>query len=205
VNAAGAWADQVADLASVPRQGLICCRRTLIAVDGPPNESLRRWPLVSDVTETLYFKPEAGRLLISPADRTVLQPQDVQADELDVAVAVDRFETMTNWAIKKVTHRWAGFRTLTPDEEPVVGFDTVVPSFLWAAGFGGFGIQAAFAAGSCCEALLTNGSLPPELAMHGVSLERLSPGRSRHAPPSSLPDDDRQRFLKKNAAHEGGE
>jgi D-arginine dehydrogenase len=182
VNAAGAWADQIADLAQIPRQGLTCCRRTMLTVDGPTE--FGAWPVVSDVAETFYFKPDGGRLLLSPADRTPLPPQDVQPDDLDVATAVDRFEAATTCTVKRVTHRWAGLRTLSPDEEPIVGFDLTAPDFLWAAGFAGFGVQAAFAAGRCAEALLTDSDLPAELAEHGVDLEQLSPSRLERSPSS---------------------
>lgn len=177
VNAAGAWADGIADLACVPRLGLTCYRRTLVAVDAPPTDDVRNWPLVCDAAETLYFKPDGSRLLLCPADQTPLPPQDVQADEFDVAVAVDRFEAVTSWTVKRVTHRWAGLRTMVPDKEPVLGFDLATPDFLWAAGFGGFGVQAAFAAGRCAETLLTHGPLPADLSECGVDFEQLSPAR----------------------------
>jgi D-arginine dehydrogenase len=177
VNAAGAWADQIADLAHVGRQRLMPARRTMIAIEAPTGYDVRLWPLVSDVAETFYFKPDAGRLLVSPADRTPVVPHDVQPEELEVAVAVDRFEAATTLQIKRVTHRWAGLRTISPDEEPILGFDPVEPDFLWAAGFAGFGVQAASAAGRCGAALLTQQSLPADLVECGVDLGQLSPAR----------------------------
>jgi D-arginine dehydrogenase len=177
VNAAGAWADDIAALASLERLGLTCCRRTLVAIDPPEAQNIRAWPVVCDAAESIYMKPEAGRLLICPADRTPMQPHDVQPDDLDVAIAVDRFETMTDRLVTRVTHRWAGLRTMSADGEPVLGFDARVSGFLWAAGFGGFGVQAAFAAGRCAEALLTGSVMSRELAEVGVDIARLSPAR----------------------------
>jgi D-arginine dehydrogenase len=128
-------------------------------------------------------------LLISPADQTPLPPQDVHADEFDVAVAVDRFEAVTNWTVPRVTHHWAGLRTMAPDNEPILGFDLKNPDFLWAVGFGGFGVQAAFAAGRCAEALLTHRPLPAELTECGVNLDQLSPSRLVRSWGSDVPSD----------------
>lgn len=177
VNAAGAWADQVATLAGVTPKGLMPTRRTMVMVGAPPNINSRGWPLVSDAAETFYFKPDAGRLVVSPADRAPVPAHDVQPDEWDVAVAVERLEAATSLRVRRIEHKWAGLRTFAPDEEPVIGFDPDTPDFMWAAGLGGFGVQAAFAAGRCCEALLCRDDLCSELAGLGVDLERLSPGR----------------------------
>jgi D-arginine dehydrogenase len=177
VNAAGAWADQIAELAGTEPRGLRPARRTMIAIEAPSGSDVRPWPVVSDVSETFYFKPDAGRLLVSPADRTPVAPHDVQAEELDVALAVDRFERATTVQVGRVTHRWAGLRTMSPDEEPILGFDPVEPGFLWAAGFAGFGVQAASAAGRCGAALINQQPLTADLAECGVDLAGLSPAR----------------------------
>jgi D-arginine dehydrogenase len=177
VNAAGAWADQIAELAGVASKGLVPTRRTMVVVDAPAGIDVRHWPLVADAGETFYFKPDAGRLVVSPADRSPVVAQDIQPEEWDIAVAVERLERATSLCVLRVEHRWAGLRTIAPDEEPIIGFDPYVPDFLWAAGFGGFGVQASFAAGLCCEALICSQSLPAELAEFGVDVARLSPQR----------------------------
>jgi D-arginine dehydrogenase len=177
VNAAGAWADPVATLAGVAPKGLVPTRRTMVLVAAPPDMNSREWPLVSDAAETFYFKPDAGRLVVSPADRSPIAAQDVQPDEWDVAVAVERLEAATSLRVRRIEQKWAGLRTFAPDEEPVIGFDPQAPDFIWAAGLGGFGVQAAFAVGRCCEALLCRDELSSELASLGVDLARLSPGR----------------------------
>lgn len=177
VNAAGAWADQIASLAGLAPKDLTPTRRTMVVVDAPAGVDVRHWPLVGDAAETFYFKPDAGRLVVSPADHSPVAAQDIQPDEWDVAVAVDRLETATSLRVQRVEHRWAGLRTVSPDEEPIIGFDRDAPDFLWAAGFGGFGVQAASAAGRCCEALICLQSLPADLSASGVDLEQLSPGR----------------------------
>lgn len=177
VNAAGAWADHIADLAGVARKGLVPKRRTMVVVDPPSGVDVRQWPLVGDVAETFYFKPDAGRLIVSPADCLPVVAQDVQPEEWDVAVAVDRIEAATTLRVRRVAHQWAGLRTMAPDEEPIIGFEPDTPDFLWAAGFGGFGVQAASAAGRCCAALICGQSLPAGLSELGVNFEQLSPQR----------------------------
>jgi len=177
VNAAGAWADQIAELAGVASKGLVPTRRTMVVVDAPAGIDVRHWPLVSDVGETFYFKPDAGRLVVSPADHSPVVAQDIQPEEWDIAVAVERLEGATSLRVQRVEHRWAGLRTIAPDEEPIIGFDLDVPDFMWAAGFGGFGVQASFAAGQCCEALICSQSLPAGLAERGVDAAQLSPQR----------------------------
>lgn len=176
INAAGAWADSVAELAGVRPQGLVPTRRTMVVVDTPGADP-RAWPLVGDVAETFYFKPDAGRLMVSPADHSPVPPQDIQPDEWDVAMAVERLEKATSLRVGRIAHKWAGLRTLSPDEEPIIGFDAEAPDFVWAAGFGGFGVQAAFAAGRCCEALLCGGPARAKLEKSGVDVGQLGPKR----------------------------
>jgi D-arginine dehydrogenase len=182
INAAGAWADPVAALAGVAPKGLIPTRRTMVLVDTPPDMDPRGWPLVSDAAETFYFKPDAGRLVISPADRSPVAAHDVQPEEWDVAVAVERLEAATSLRVRRIEKKWAGLRTFSPDDEPVIGFDPQAPDFIWAAALGGFGVQAAFAAGRCCEALLCRDELCAELESFGVNLAGLSPVRLTIAP-----------------------
>jgi D-arginine dehydrogenase len=181
VNAAGAWADEIGGYAGIARKGFVPTRRTMVVVDGPPDIDVRAWPLVADAAETFYFKPDGARLVVSPADRFPVPAHDVQAEEWDVAVAIDRLESATSLRVRRVEHRWAGLRTFAPDEEPVIGFDPDAADFLWAAGFGGFGVQAAHAAGVCCEALVCEQPLSAALTQMGVDLERLSPRRLRAA------------------------
>lgn len=154
VNAAGAWADGVAARAGVRPLGIQPLRRTvaqLRLVDDPPADL----PLVLGIDGLFYFKPEAGRLWLSPHDETPSLPCDAAADELDVALAIDRLEKVVEWPIARIEHRWAGLRSFAPDRLPVYGFDPQVPDFFWFAGQGGFGIQTAPAAADvACRLLL---------------------------------------------------
>lgn len=184
VNAAGAWADAVAEAAGVAPVGLVPKRRTAMIVAGPALP-FAAWPLVVDVASSFYFKPESGHLLLSPADETPVPPQDVQPEEIDVALAVARVTEATRLEINRVERKWAGLRTFAPDETLVVGPDSSMPGFLWMAGQGGYGIQTAPAAGAALAALATNGELPASLAALGLVKEALLPDRLRLTPSAS--------------------
>jgi D-arginine dehydrogenase len=147
VNAAGAWGDEVAAVAGAARLGLQACRRTAAIVDPAPFE-VSDWPMVCDVNERWYARPEARtRLMVSPADATPTHPHDVQPEEIDVAVGIDRMQLALDIAVRRVEHSWAGLRTFTPDGSLAFGWDPVAVGFFWCVGQGGYGIQTAPAAG----------------------------------------------------------
>ncbi len=153
VNAAGAWGDELAVLAGVRPLGLTPLRRTLVVLDidpAPPADL----PVVFDAAGSFYFKPDAGRLWLSPHDEIADVPRDAAPEELDIAVAIDRFERATTATVRRVERSWAGLRTFSPDRNPVYGFDAAVPGFFWCVGQGGFGIQTAPAAGDLAARLL---------------------------------------------------
>lgn len=170
VNAAGAWADEVAQIAGVAPLGIAPLRRTIaqLAVLPAAPASL---PLVLDISERFYFKPEAGAVWLSPHDETPSAPCDAAAEEIDVALAIERFGQVVDWRVERVTHRWAGLRSFAPDRLPVYGFDPREPRFFWFAGQGGFGIQTAPAAAAIGAALLTGRNDAP------VNPQPFSPGR----------------------------
>lgn len=153
VNAAGAWADAVARMAGLDPLGIAPYRRTVaqLGVGIPVPDTL---PLVLDVAGKFYFKPESGRLWLSPHDETPSNPCDAAPEEIDVALAVDRFEQVVDWPITRVEHRWAGLRSFAPDRLPVYGFAPQDERFFWFAGQGGFGIQTAPAAADLAARLL---------------------------------------------------
>jgi D-arginine dehydrogenase len=179
VDAAGAWADEVAGLAGVAPVGLIAKRRTAFIVAAPPGPPIDRWPMVVDAAESFYFKPETGKLLISPADATPVPPQDIQPDELDIAIAAERVAAATRISFRAVQRKWAGLRTFAPDSTLVIGPDPAAPGFVWMAGQGGYGIQTAPAAGAAAAALAVGRGLPAELAGLGLRAEQLLPDRFR--------------------------
>ena len=173
VNAAGAWADDVAKRAGVAPIGITPYRRTMVQLrtNPPVPEGL---PHVVDIAGRFYFKPEAGgRLWLTPHDETPSVPCDIAPEEWDVAVAIDRLEKVVDWRVEAVERRWAGLRSFAPDRAPVYGFDGRVPGFFWCAGQGGFGIQTAPAASALAAALLLGEGYVPE----GLDPERYGAGR----------------------------
>jgi D-arginine dehydrogenase len=179
VNAAGAWADEVAAMAGAEPVGLVPKRRTAITFDPPANLEPRSWPCVLDVDEAFYFKPDAGRILGSPADETPSGPCDAQPEELDVAITVDRIETATTLQVRRVASRWAGLRSFVADKAPVVGMDPKAEDFFWLAGQGGYGIMTSPAISELAAALVLGEPLPQAIADLGVRTADLSPGRLR--------------------------
>ncbi|HEX8238452.1 MAG TPA: FAD-binding oxidoreductase [Allosphingosinicella sp.] len=172
VNAAGAWADRIAAMAGAAPCGLQPYRRTLsqlrVAPPAPPD-----LPLVIDALGRFYFKPETGgRLWLSPHDETPCDPCDCAPEELDIAIAIDRFEQVVDWQVERVERSWAGLRSFTPDRRPVYGFDPQISGLFWCAGQGGFGIQTAPAGAKLAADLLTGRS--PELDPEPYSPRRFT-------------------------------
>ena len=177
INAAGAWCDELARLAGVATVGLTPKRRTAFTTDAPTGCDISQWPLVIDAQERFYFKPDAGVLLMSPANEDPVDPQDVQPEELDVAIAVDHIETATTLQIRQVRRKWAGLRSFVADKTPVVGFAPDAPGFFWLAGQGGYGIQTAPAMGELAAALVRGLPVTAALAALGVRAEDVSVDR----------------------------
>ena len=151
VNAAGSWADQIAQLAGVKPLGLEPKRRTIITFDAPPGTRLDGLPFAKTVGDELYFAPESGRLFASPMDEVPSDPCDAQPDEYEVALAAYRMEERTTVKVERIHSRWAGLRTFTPDRHPAVGFAPDADGFFWLAGQGGFGLQTSPAMAAVVE------------------------------------------------------
>jgi D-arginine dehydrogenase len=184
LNAAGAWADVVAAMAGVPALGLEPRRRSAFIFAPSQGLACANWPLTIGIGEDWYFKPDAGMLLGSPANADPVPPQDVQPEELDIALAIDRIESMTMLSIRRPTRTWAGLRSFVADGDLVGGFDPMMPGFFWVAAQGGYGIQTSAAMGEACAALARGLPLPERIAAYGLSAQMLSPARlSRPDPP----------------------
>ncbi len=153
VNAAGAWADEVATMAGAAPLGITPYRRTMVQARVAPAVD-PAMPLVMDIGESFYFKPEAGRLWLTPHDETPSPACDAAPEEIDVAIAIDRMEQVVDWQVERVEHKWAGLRSFAPDRLPVYGWDRAVEGLFWCAGQGGFGIQTAPAASAMAARLL---------------------------------------------------
>ena len=177
VNAAGAWADEMGKLAGAAPIGLIPKRRSAFTFAMPDGMDGHAWPAVIDIDEQWYFKPDAGQLLGSPANADATTPHDVQPEELDIAIGIDRIMQATQFDIRRPKHTWAGLRSFVADGEMVIGWDTQTPRFLWVAAQGGYGIQSAYGYSLLARNLALNEPLAPVLQQQGVQPSALSPQR----------------------------
>jgi D-arginine dehydrogenase len=178
-NAAGAWVDRIALLAGVPPLSIEPRRRSAFVFSLPPGMDAAGWPMTIGVAEDWYFKPDAGMMLGSPANADPVPPQDVQPEELDIALAIDRIETMTRLEIRRPARTWAGLRSFVADGDLVGGFDEAAPGFFWVAAQGGYGIQTSAAMGEACAALARGLPLPERIAGFGLDEDMLGPQRLR--------------------------
>jgi D-arginine dehydrogenase len=173
VNAAGAWADVVAQRCGATPLGIKPLLRTVVVVD--PECEVSRCPYIGTVDEQLFIKPDVGRLMVSPCDETPSDPCDALPEELGVAIAMDRLESATTLRPKRILNRWAGLRVFVPDRTPLLGADPADDSFIWCAALGGYGIQTAPAMARLCAALAIGAAPPADLA--GIQAADLAPGR----------------------------
>ena len=179
VNAAGAWADELARLFGAVPIGLTPRRRSAFIFRPPEGVDVSGWPMVADVDEAWYFKPDAGQLLGSPANADPVAPHDVQPEDLDIALGIHRIEEATTLSIPRPTATWAGLRSFVPDGEIVIGFDDACPGLFWLAAQGGYGIQSAAGASALAAGLVMGEPLTDELRRHGVDPRIVAPGRLR--------------------------
>ena len=174
INAAGAWADRVAEMAGARPLGIRPLRRTVAQLRTCPVPPATL-PLTLGINEDFYFKPQGDRLWLSPHDETPDVPRDVAPEEIDVALAIDRFSHVVNWQVEALERRWAGLRSFAPDRLPVYGFAPEKPGFFWFAGQGGFGIQTAPAAARLAAQLLLG--LPRDEMTAGIAAQVYAPAR----------------------------
>jgi D-arginine dehydrogenase len=178
VIAAGAWSVETAALFGASDPVLTPLRRTAALAPVPAPFVATQWPMVVDLAESLYFKPESGGLMISPADETPSPPCDAQPDDMDVAITIDRFERLTGAQVRRLISQWAGLRTFAADRAPVMGFDPVVPGVFWLAGQGGFGVQTAPGGATLAAAMITDPAAAMALSQDwGLDLAVVSPSR----------------------------
>jgi len=182
VNAAGAWADEVAALAGVAPIGLQPKRRSAFVFAPPPGVDVQGWPAFIAVDESFYVKPDAGQLLGSPANADPVPPHDVVAEELDVAIGIDRIQTWTTLEIRRPARTWAGLRSFVPDGGLVGGFDPEAAGFFWLAAQGGYGIQSSAGMSEACAALVQGQPLPARFGELGLTERALGPARLRPVP-----------------------
>jgi D-arginine dehydrogenase len=155
-------------------------RRTIIAIDPPPGLDIVDLPFTHSVHSDFYMLPEAGRLLVSPADEVADDPCDAQPEDYDIALAADRLEHYTTIAVSRIAHRWAGLRSFVADRVPTAGFAADAPGFFWLAGQGGYGFQTAPAMAEAAHSLIAGTTWPVALARLGVTAETIAPERLGH-------------------------
>lgn len=181
INAAGAWCDRIAGLAGVAPIGLVPKRRSAFIFPAPQGLDPAGWPMFMAIDEGFYVKPDAGMLLGSPANADPVEPQDVQPEELDIAVGIDRIGRCTTLDIRRPTRTWAGLRSFVADGDLVGGFDVRADGFFWVAAQGGYGVQTSAAMGEACAALVRGRPLPDPIKAAGVTEAMLSPRRLARA------------------------
>lgn len=179
VNAAGAWADPIADMAGVAPLGLQALRRTIIVIDPPADVDVTLWPFTKTVDQGFYMLPDAGRLLVSPMDEVPSDAVDAQAEEYEIALAAWLFEESTDVSVRHIAHKWAGLRTFTADRVPTTGYDRECPGFYWLAGQGGYGLQTSPAMAAATASLICKLPWPAALAEANVTADQLSPDKYR--------------------------
>jgi glycine/D-amino acid oxidase-like deaminating enzyme len=173
VNAAGAWVDQVAQMAGVQPIGFQPNRRSMARIPAPGGHDVSGWPMMFGVGETWYSKPDAGALIVSPAEEHPMEPHDAFADDMVLAEGLARYEEMVTEPVTRLITNWAGLRTFAPDRVLVIGRDVREPSFFWLGGQGGYGFQSSPAASQLAADLIAG--RVPELAPDLVA--SLSPAR----------------------------
>jgi D-arginine dehydrogenase len=173
INAAGAWADEIAKLAGITPVGLTPFRRSMARIPAPNDLDVSKWPMLFGVGENWYAKPDAGQLLVSPADEDATTPHDAYADDLILAEGIDRYSQVVTTEVTRITANWAGLRTFAPDRTLVIGPDAADPTFFWSAGQGGYGFQTSPGASQLLADLVTG--KPSELPQS--TLDALNPRR----------------------------
>ncbi|MBG1232825.1 NAD(P)/FAD-dependent oxidoreductase [Aestuariivirga litoralis] len=177
INAAGAWGDEVAKLAGVAPIGITPKRRSIAVVPIQGYEDFMRWPFVCDLGETWYAKPQSGKMLVSSADQTPVEPHDAYADDEAIATGIANFMDATTIEVTRVEHSWGGLRTFSKDKVPVAGFDVKAPGFFWLVGQGGYGIQSSPALSRLAAALASRAALPDDIAASEFKLSTILPDR----------------------------
>jgi D-arginine dehydrogenase len=177
INAAGAWGDVVAKLCGTAPVGLIPKRRSIGVVPMPDDVVFAHWPMVTDVGETWYAKPQSGKMIVSSADATPVEPHDAYADDMAIAEGIDRMMTATIIEVERLDHSWGGLRTFAPDGSPVVGFDPHTDGFFWLVGQGGYGIQSAPGLSATAADMARGLPIPRSIIDMGLNRDDIAPER----------------------------
>ena len=154
INAAGAWVDEIAKMAGISPLGFTPLRRSMARLPAPGGHDVSHWPMIFGAGETWYAKPDAGALIVSPAEEHLMAPHDAWADDMVLAEGLARYEAMVTEPVTRLLSNWAGLRTFSPDRVLVIGADASDPTFFWLAGQGGYGFQSSPAASQLAADLI---------------------------------------------------
>ncbi len=179
INAAGAWAEEIGRMAGAEEIGLVPKRRTVLMIAAPPAIDSDSLPMTIDMDETFYLKPESGQFLVSPANEDPMPPCDVQPEEMDIAICLDRIGRAFDIPVSRPLSKWAGLRSFVADKSPVAGFSDLAAGFFWLAGQGGYGIQTSPALARVAASLAQGAVIPSDIAAQGLSAAMLAPARLR--------------------------
>lgn len=179
INASGAWGDEIAKLAGVKPIGLIPKRRSIGVIPIEGHADFMAWPFVVDAAETWYCKPQSGKMIVSSADATPVEPHDAYADDMAIAEGIERMMEASTIEVTRLEHSWGGLRTFASDGSPVVGFDPHTEGFFWLVGQGGYGILSAPALSRTAAAMALHQPLPEDVLAHGLNLNDILPNRYR--------------------------
>jgi D-arginine dehydrogenase len=178
VNAAGAWGDVIAARAGLKQIGLVPKRRSIAVIPAPDITGFESWPMVTDVGETWYAKPQSGKMIVSSADATPVDPHDAYADDMAIAEVIERLMMATTMEVTRLEHSWGGLRTFTSDGSPAIGFDPSIDGFFWLVGQGGYGIQSAPALSRTAAAMVLGSPLPGAVLEAGLNVTAIAPERA---------------------------
>ena len=179
INAAGAWGDEIAKLAGIKPVGLIPKRRSIGVIPVEGHADFMAWPFVVDAAETWYCKPQSGKMIVSSADETPVEPHDAYADDMAIALGIERLMEATTLEVNRLEHSWAGLRTFAPDGSPVIGFDPHTEGFFWLVGQGGYGILSCPALSRTAAAMALHQPVPEDVLAAGLNINHILPNRLR--------------------------
>ncbi len=177
VNAAGAWGDGIAAMAGVDPVGLVPKRRSIAIVPLPQGMDASHWPMVSDTGETWYCKQQSGKMMVSSADATPVEPHDTYADDIAIAEGIDRMMQATTLEVERIEHSWGGLRSFVADGEPAVGYDPHTDDFFWLVGQGGYGIMTSPALSQTAAELVLHRPFPDAVRQRGIDETAIAPAR----------------------------
>lgn len=173
VNAAGAWVDVIAQMAGIAPLGFTPLRRSMARIPAPGGHDVSGWPMIFGPHEDWYAKPDAGALIVSPAEEHPVDPHDAYADDMVLAEGLARYEAHVTEPVTRLLSSWAGLRTFAPDRTLVLGPANDDPQFIWCAGQGGYGMQSSPAASQLLADLISG---KPSV-LSADTIKALSPAR----------------------------